>query len=338
MERPAVDLAAAARFLDTRFGGNVSDVVAAPRQGEWSNAYYFRGDGGDFVVRFAAVVRELREGPRDRGGVLVAGVADPTRDGGRRGVRWLPTRSPSACSASSWTCSMNLPCAASSLRCSRALDAMRAFDLSATKGYGPTTPDGNGEHTSWREYLLDVGHDPLDSETNRVTGWRSRLATMPEVERGFDEACAALMSLVTACPEIRHLVHSDLLYGNVFVSGDRVTGVFDWGCTLYGDFLYDVAWLTFWSPWYPGLDAIDVRAEALAHFAATGFTRRISSASRTGCAATRSTSVSRGRAIRRSWNVGRPRQDLRPHHGGPRRGPMMWRSPNRLSPPCGSRT
>jgi len=25
-----------------------------------------------------------------------------------------------------------------------------------------------------------------------------------------------------------------------------VSGVFDWGCALYGDFLYDLAWLTFW--------------------------------------------------------------------------------------------
>ncbi len=49
-----------------------------------------------------------------------------------------------------------------------------------------------------------------------------------------------------------------------------MSGVFDWGCALYGDFLYDLAWLTFWAPWHPGLDALDLRAEALAHYADIG--------------------------------------------------------------------
>jgi hygromycin-B 4-O-kinase len=60
------------------------------------------------------------------------------------------------------------------------------------------------------------------------------------------------------------------LYGNVLVADDRISAVFDWGCTLVGDFLYDVAWLTFWAPWYPGLGAIDLRKEALGHFETIG--------------------------------------------------------------------
>ena len=38
----------------------------------------------------------------------------------------------------------------------------------------------------------------------------------------------------------------------------RLEAVFDWGCSLAGDFLYEVAWFTFWAPWYPALDAIDL--------------------------------------------------------------------------------
>ncbi|MDH4168514.1 MAG: aminoglycoside phosphotransferase family protein [Acidimicrobiia bacterium] len=52
----------------------------------------------------------------------------------------------------------------------------------------------------------------------------------------------------------RSLVHADLINGNVHVQGDSISGVFDWGCALYGDHLYDLAWLEFWSPWHWNLD------------------------------------------------------------------------------------
>jgi hypothetical protein len=76
---------------------------------------------------------------------------------------------------------------------------------------------------------------------------------------------------VSAMPEWRHLVHSDLLYsdllyGNALVADGRVSAVFDWGCAMLGDFLYDLAWLSFFAPWFRGLDAVDVRGSALAHF------------------------------------------------------------------------
>ncbi len=39
---------------------------------------------------------------------------------------------------------------------------------------------------------------------------------------------------------------------------------------MYGDFLYDIAVLTFWSAWYPALDAIDIRTAAMIRFEAAG--------------------------------------------------------------------
>jgi hygromycin-B 4-O-kinase len=38
---------------------------------------------------------------------------------------------------------------------------------------------------------------------------------------------------------------------NVTVTGDRITGIFDWGCALWGDALYDLAWIRFCEWWYP---------------------------------------------------------------------------------------
>ena len=39
---------------------------------------------------------------------------------------------------------------------------------------------------------------------------------------------------------------------------------------MYGDFLYDIAWLVFWSPWYPAWQGIDFWEEAVRHFEAIG--------------------------------------------------------------------
>src|SRR5207248_2321659 len=71
----------------------------------------------------------------------------------------------------------------------------------------------------------------------------------------------ALRALLPICPEVRHVLHRDLLNRNVLVARDasRLEAVFDWGCSLAGDFLYEVAWLTFWGPWYPALDGLNVR-------------------------------------------------------------------------------
>ena len=59
--------------------------------------------------------------------------------------------------------------------------------------------------------------------------------------RPFEEAYEYLQALADCVPKERHLIHSDLLHYNVLVKADRITGVLDWGCGMYGDFLYDLA-------------------------------------------------------------------------------------------------
>ena len=64
--------------------------------------------------------------------------------------------------------------------------------------------------------------------------------------------------LLPLVPERRELIHGDLLHQNVLISDDEsaeVTGVFSWKCSALGDFLYDVAWCTLWSPWFEVLNA-----------------------------------------------------------------------------------
>ncbi|MBK7896271.1 MAG: aminoglycoside phosphotransferase family protein [Anaerolineaceae bacterium] len=110
---------------------------------------------------------------------------------------------------------------------------------------------------SWHSWLLNGLQDNAEDV---VSGWRAKLAEQPEIDDLFQRCEARIHELLPACPERRDLVHGDLLHQNVLVSEDGgvVTAVFSWKCSALGDFLYDVAWCTFWSDWHPGIAAANI--------------------------------------------------------------------------------
>lgn len=57
-----------------------------------------------------------------------------------------------------------------------------------------------------------------------------------------------MADLLEHCPEERRLVHGGYDLSNVLGHEGRVTGVLDWIDARYGDFLYDIAGLDFWTP------------------------------------------------------------------------------------------
>jgi hygromycin-B 4-O-kinase len=143
-----------------------------------------------------------------------------------------------------------------------ALDAMREVDIGATSGYGAWSTSGDAPYPSWASYLLDVA---VDRPERREHGWRPRLRSSSVGEAPFEEAYAVLRRIAPGLAGVRHLVHSDLLNRNVLVDGDEVSAIFDWGSSIYGDFLYDVAWLEFFRPWYGTWASIDVEGTARRH-------------------------------------------------------------------------
>jgi hygromycin-B 4-O-kinase len=257
-------IARAEAFLRRRFGVGVRAVPVA-RQGEWSRAYAFERNARQYVVRFSALDEDFRKdrlaarfaspalpipaivehGETDAGYYAMServpgGFLDDLDEGGMRAM--LPSLF-------------------------AALDAMREADLAGTTGYGIWGAAGNAPHSSWRAALLDVARDRPGV---RIHGWRERLAASPVGSGPFDEAYERLRVLSECCPEERHLIHSDLLNFNVLVEEERISGVIDWGCAMWGDFLYDVAWFAFWAPWYPSWRGIDFAAEAERLYAAIG--------------------------------------------------------------------
>ena len=140
----------------------------------------------------------------------------------------------------------------------RGLDTLRRLPSPAAGG-----PAG------WRDWLRS---GLVNRPGERVSGWAPILAGSAALSELFTAGEREFSSLLRACPEMRHMVHGDLLNRNVLVApdGSRLAAVFDWACSVWGDFLYEAAWFTFWAPWHPGLAAIDFRSVIRGHYRATG--------------------------------------------------------------------
>jgi hygromycin-B 4-O-kinase len=259
-----VDVDRVETFLATRFGSEVR-AVAHLATGVWSKAFAFRRGGRDYVIRFGTNQEDFaKDRLAARYGCPALPIPRVIKLGEAFGRyyaiservfgRYIDDVDESQMRAL-------LPSLFA------ALDSARLADISGTSGYGLWGADGSAPYPSWRAALLEVANDrPAD----RIHGWRERLAASAVGVQPFDDVYGHLLALADHVPEERHLIHSDLLHYNVLVEAERVTGVLDWGCAMYGDFLYDLAWFCFWQPWYPGWRRIDFRAQATQHYASIG--------------------------------------------------------------------
>ena len=242
-----IDIQQAQAFLTSHLGVEPSEVVQIG-EGAWSRCFGFSCDGQDLVIRFGKYVSDFQ---KDRLAhtyatqdlpipeVLEIGKAIDGYYAISRRVYGVPLES---VRAEQWLALVPAVVAA--------LEAMRTADLSATVGFGGWVADGNAAHSSWSSRLLSVGEDMPDQ---RGHGWRERLAELPQGEATFEWGLDLLKKVVDdAVP--RGLLHCDLTNRNVMVNRGQITGVLDWGCSVYGDHLYDLARFEFWAPWHPQLN------------------------------------------------------------------------------------
>lgn len=261
---PGVDLAQATMFLADRFGRDIEKVERIGR-GEWSRAYAFRHDGDDYVIRFGAFAEDFS---KDRLAAAFASAALPVPPVTEIGIAYDGAYAISKRAFGDFIDELDgsrMRAALPSLFAM--LDAARAVDLAGSSGYGGWGADGIAPFPTWRAALLAVAGE---ASTGRIAGWRERLMTSPTASDAFGAGLERLHAVIGQCAEDRSLIHSDLLHFNVLVAGDRIAAVVDWGCAMYGDFLYDIAWFVFWSPWYPAWREIDFEGEAVRHFASIG--------------------------------------------------------------------
>jgi hygromycin-B 4-O-kinase len=259
-----VELSDAQAFLQKRFGID-RDGVEYVGEGAWSRCFGFTLNDSEMVIRFG---RHLDDFQRDRIAARFAARDLPipqvieideafgawycvsTRGRGTPleqldAVQWVDV-APSVLTT---------------------LDALRRADITATTGYGPWNHAGNAPHGTWSDFLAAVTHDQPDSRTH---GWKQLLSDSPQADRSFNDAYVQMLGLAQAFPGPRFLIHNDLLNRNALVTDGRVTSLFDWGCSIYGDFVYELATLVFWSPWYASIEQIDIASMALDHYGDMG--------------------------------------------------------------------
>jgi len=256
----------AALFLKTRFGQPV-DGLAPIGVGEWSRAYAYRLAGQEYVIRFSTHGEDFA---KDRLATRYASASLPVPPLLEVGEAYDGSYAIATRVAGSYLDDVD----ASQMRellpaLLAVLDELRAADIAATRGYGLWDATGTAPFASWRAALGDVVND---RPTDRIYGWRARLAASATGMGPFSRALTPFQALLEQVPEERSLIHRDLLHFNVLVADSRITAVLDWGDSWYGDFVYEVAWLAFWSAWYPAWRDIDFASEAQRHFAAIGLT------------------------------------------------------------------
>ncbi len=259
---PLLELHQVAAFLNAHFDGGVR-ALAPIGKGDWSQAFSFEHNGNAFVARFGEYGEDYRKDQyasrfahsdlpipcvREIGQALDRHFCISERAYGLM----LESRDADAMSGI-------IPAVL------RLFDALRTADVSASSGFGGWNADGQAGAFSWKENLLAV-----DQEGDRVHGWHAAMAESPTGTDPYNEALDYLKAHLPLCPEIRHLLHTDLLHFNVLVSEDRINAVVDWGNAQYGDFLYELANFSFYAPWYPAMEKIDWAMEARRHFEHNG--------------------------------------------------------------------
>ncbi len=247
---PDITQAMVESFLSEREDTGVTGITPL-RQGGWSSAWAYQVDGRREVIRFSHVADDFE---RDR---LASRWASPLLPvprfvalGDAFGGKYAITEWKDGVGFDSLDAG-GVRRVMPSLFAT--MDAMLEIPPPGT-GFGGWNTRGVGPYDSWVAFLRDVGTSDADG---RLAGWRDALtASTIGIER-FDRAYRALDDLAGDMPEIRQVVHNDLLNANVLVAGDQVNAVIDWGCGLNGDFLYDLAWFAFFWPWCPQWIDID---------------------------------------------------------------------------------
>lgn len=264
--QPSLTAGIIQRFLEQRCGAPVANV-ALLGAGAWSRAYRFEVAGSAHVIRWSQFADNFE---RDAYAARYANSDLPippvTTLGQARGSYFAISPFVDGAFLEDLPPHELVVTVPSLLRLLRAL---RRVHVSETHGFGFWDAQGTAAYSSWRAFVLD---DKNDSPGSLINGWRAKLEASPLGTGAYDTLRAELIQSMERVPEIRGLVHSDLLNRNVLATPGQITALLDWGSSFYGDPLYDVAWFVFYEPWYPHFGAIklaqrlldDYRADPLA--------------------------------------------------------------------------
>lgn len=231
--------------------------------GEMSQAFAFRADGRDLVVRIgprragfdkdAWAAEKLKETTVPVPAVLEIGELDEgvyccvsERMGGVRFEDCDEARQRRTAPA-----------------VRAAIEAIAGIDLTGSAGFGSFDPaTGNGPHDTWAGHLRELIPEDWSALGNAAD---TALA---------EELSAIALDIADVLPTVRRLVHGDLNPGNFTVDEDGIAGIFDWEAAVIGDPLWEAARHLLWAPVLPS--ARILADHELGHSAAEpGITERL---------------------------------------------------------------
>lgn len=104
-------------------------------------------------------------------------------------------------------------------------------------GYGTWDKTLNASNLTMQDLIMhDLRVEPIDLIQRDFTNL--------ELHESIRQKALALKDYAI---EERYLIHGDIGYNNTCGHEGKVTGIFDWAESGYGDFVLDIAWLMFWN-------------------------------------------------------------------------------------------
>ncbi len=233
--------------------GQIPDSIETLRSGAWSSSLAVTTSHGGYVVRFAQTPDDF-QCDQHASAFATTNLPIPQVFGiGQHGEHWwcISERMPGLHldDLAPDDLVLTLPSVADMLI------TMREVDSSGTHGYGGWDADGNGLFESFADQLLDVTRD---DPKERGGGWSAFLSQHPYEQSVFDRGAEKMRELSAFLSTDRQLIHMDTINYNVNVVGHAINGIYDWGCAMWGDAIYDLAWFRFWNPWYPAWADLDI--------------------------------------------------------------------------------
>lgn len=120
-------------------------------------------------------------------------------------------------------------------------------DVSDTRGYGIFGSKGEGHFPGWSDHLRMVAREEAD---NDYFGKWYNLFDETFLERDlYNDLYHRMCDLLAYCPDERNLIYGSLSLRNVLAQDGKITALLDWLDASYGDVVYDIASIDFWSPW-----------------------------------------------------------------------------------------
>lgn len=119
--------------------------------------------------------------------------------------------------------------------------AIHTLDSSDYLGWGLTDASGQGRFASWQAYLLSFYNQKFPFT------WKQLIQDTFMEQEIYDKALAMILKDLEFCFADKYWVHGDFGFDNVMSDGQQITGVLDWAELLLGDYVYDIAYLEFWS-------------------------------------------------------------------------------------------